>query len=182
MTKDEIADATFGGKLGPGGMLQVSDVSFVDVNPIALGSVQGSMTSTITIFGTPTLDGLPNNISKEALRTVFIDRKFPLYYNFPVLPDCAWNSNNQACPPFGNGIFSVGQLGVDACPTGSNPIYDSTTCAQAASMFGFEHNRQWKDGELCYWCGGCGGRKKMRMSNSHGRRAKWVCQTIKSTV
>jgi len=95
MTRSELSDATFGGTAGPAPSPDVSfqtqDVSFVDKNPIALGDVRGSHMFIIDIFGEPCTDGhpcdergFPDTISKERLRTVFIDRKFPEGYVFGI--------------------------------------------------------------------------------------------------
>merc|ERR1712194_737356 len=70
---------------------QTQSVSFVDMNPIALGDVRGSHMFIMDIFGVPCADGnpcneigFPDTISKERLRTVFIDRKFPEGYVFGI--------------------------------------------------------------------------------------------------
>jgi len=95
MTRTELSDATFGGMVGPApspdSSFQTQDVSFVDANPIALGDVRGSHMFIIDIFGEPCADGhpcdergFPDTISKERLRTVFIDRQFPEDYVFGI--------------------------------------------------------------------------------------------------
>lgn len=47
----------------------------VDRNPIGAGNLRGSMELILATFGNPT-----NSITKKALRTLFVTRKFPTYY------------------------------------------------------------------------------------------------------
>ncbi len=83
--------------------------------------------------------------------------------------------------------FVYGELGIDACPTGYEPIRDEQTCITASQHLGDPYSANHRDGHpnaLCngFACGaengqgsGCTG---TRLSANHGGGAKWICQAL----
>ena len=77
-----------------------------------------------------------------------------------------------------------GDVGIDSCPTGYQPIMDPSKC-QAASQYlnlAYTGDKNTLDNEsVCNWCGGCGangGGTTTRVDHTHGGQATWICELI----
>ena len=73
--------------------------------------------------------------------------------------------------------YLLGDVGVDACPTGSTPIVEPTICETASSYLGLSYDVDSNDGSAdaeCNYCGGCDP-KVTRVTDNHGTNAQWVC-------
>ena len=69
--------------------------------------------------------------------------------------------------------------GVNACPTGYDPIYDVETCIKASDDLGLTYSAKKTDknlsGSVCNLCGWCTP-NVTRVTKKHKQHAKWVCQ------
>ena len=79
-------------------------------------------------------------------------------------------------------LYAEGDVGVDACPDGYTSIADAATCETAANALLLTYDAQYNSGAgLCNWCGGCKvakGKEIVRVDDSHGSQAKWICQSV----
>ena len=70
--------------------------------------------------------------------------------------------------------------GVNACPTGYDPIYDVQTCIKASDELGLTYNakktdKKLKSDSVCNLCGWCTP-NVTRVTKKHKQWAKWLCQ------
>jgi len=74
--------------------------------------------------------------------------------------------------------YVLGDIGVDSCPTGFDPITSSTECQNAISdqnyVKGISSMWTTHSKSVCYLCGGCG--NTVGFSTSHGYKAWWICK------
>jgi len=73
--------------------------------------------------------------------------------------------------------FARGEPGVDACPTGYEPIMDARACAAGANAFGLTYDASWNDGNddsVCVYCGECDS-GIVRITTTPGPAADYIC-------
>jgi len=93
------------------------------------------------------------------------------------VPDCAWDTDDEACPPFALGRFTIGLLGVNACPAGTIVVTEATACAEAAFLTDFPFSEHRGTEGDCYWAGQGAQKNKFKMHDwAHADKAKWVCE------
>merc|ERR1712038_998794 len=78
----------------------------------------------------------------------------------------------------GADTYAQGEKGVDTCPSGYAPIYNTAECEDAANHFGYPYDAN--DGDktgtiLCNYCTGCNP-IQVELSSSHGNEAYWLCK------
>ena len=77
--------------------------------------------------------------------------------------------------------YELGEIGVDACPTGTMAITDTDKCAEASQALGygdiFDERIGTKTGEnvICNYCTSCVP-IDTRVSSDHGDQAYWICE------
>jgi len=104
-------------------------VSLNDFNDIGVGTISGSFQFLIDVFGDS-----PQGISKDALRTVSLDRRFPATYVFPGSRSINWMVAPRDCQTCDEACAGHGQV----CEASHLfPIQSETEVKRIAAMAGF---------------------------------------------
>jgi len=93
-------------------------------------------------------------------------------------------NNNNAI--IGNEEYTMGGIGVDACPSGTSIIRDQEKCSHAAAFVNFQYNSYAKDLEvgetgLCVAKNLDKPNVRVTMTNAHGSSAAWLCEVSSPT-
>lgn len=122
-----------------------------DFNEIGGGTITGSFQFLIDVFGDS-----PQAISREALRTVSLDRRFPANYVFPVPGSIVWTVAPKDCQTCDEACAGHGQV----CEVSHLlPIQSESEVRRIAAMAGFTcthyYRETWAytewDGPLLRW-------------------------------
>ena len=78
--------------------------------------------------------------------------------------------------------YHQGEVGIDSCPEGYQPITDPSECETASQNLGLLHRGDLNTGHadaICALCGACAdanGGKSTRLYEEHGDHARWICK------